>query len=155
MNEHIERMKIELEELQEKIKKGKDFLYKEKDKKESEKILDDNQRINLATQLMYMDSYAECLKKRIEYDKTKENNFYEHKPITADKYAKEYGFKDWEDFKENGDYHVERTEEDMKAWFFEDMSIYDVIDTLEGRKNEEYGNWDYIVDKNLWVYRYL
>ena len=68
MSKHIIRMKIELEELQEKIKKGKDFLNKEKNKKESEKILDNNQRVNLAYQLMQMDGYARILKKRIKYD---------------------------------------------------------------------------------------
>lgn len=68
MSEYIIRMQIELEELQEKIKKEKDFLNKEKNKKESEKILDDNQRVNLAYQLMQMDGYARTLEERIKYD---------------------------------------------------------------------------------------
>lgn len=68
MKEYIVRMKIELEELQEKITKGKNFLNYIKNKSESEKILDDNQRVNLAVQLMYMDNYAECLEERIKYD---------------------------------------------------------------------------------------
>lgn len=155
MSEHIERMKIELEELQEKIKKEKDFLHKEKDKKESEKILDDNQRINLATQLMYMDSYAECLKKRIEYDKTKESNSRDYRITTSDKYAKDYGFKNWEDFEENGDYHIEKTEDDMKVWFLEDFSDLEKIKILEGEKDVNYGCWDYLADKDLWIYKYL
>ena len=102
----------------------------------------------------YMLHYASVLNERIEYDKTKENDSYENKSITSEEYAKKYGFKNWEDFVNNEDYHVEKTEMNMKEWFFEDMSMRDIIDILEGKRSTDYGNWDYISDKDIWIYRY-
>lgn len=166
MSEHIIRMKIELEELQKKIKKGKDFLNKEKNKKESEKILDDNQRVNLAYQLMQMDGYARTLEERIKYDAELKNkkeeisvndnpnikDFYED--MTSDKYAKYYGFKNWEDFEENANYHIEPTLIELKAWFLEDMSIYNIIKILEGKLNSDYNDFVYLTDLDRWIYKY-
>lgn len=67
--EHIERMKKELEELEEKIKKGTEFLKKEN---ENPKFTDNFQRASLEMQLCYMSDYADTLKERIEYDTKKE-----------------------------------------------------------------------------------
>lgn len=151
MSEHIERMELELKELNEKIKKGTEFIEKEI---QNPKFTDEAQRIRLAIQMEYMLNYASVLNERIEYDKTKENNSCENKSITSEEYAKKYGFKNWEDFENNEDYHVEKTEMNMKEWFFEDMPMRDIIDILEGKKNTDYGNWDYISDKDIWIYRY-
>lgn len=151
MSKHIERMELELKELNEKIKKGTEFIEKEI---QNPKFTDEAQRIRLAIQMEYMLNYASVLNERIEYDKLKENNSYENKSITSEKYAKKYGFKDWEDFVNNEDYHVEKTEMNMKEWFFEDMSMRDIIDILEGKRSTDYGNWDYISDKDIWIYRY-
>lgn len=65
---HIERMRTELEELKEKIKKGEDFLNKEF---ENPKFTDETQRHGLHMQLMYMQNYADVLEARIEYDEEK------------------------------------------------------------------------------------
>ena len=151
MSQHIEKMELELKELNEKIEKNLKFLDKEI---QDPKITDEVQRIRLAIQMEYMLHYASVLNERIEYDKTKENDSYENKSITSEEYAKKYGFKNWEDFVNNEDYHVEKTEMNMKEWFFEDMSMRDIIDILEGKRSTDYGNWDYISDKDIWIYRY-
>ena len=65
---HIERMRTELEELKEKIKKGEDFLNKEFEKP---KFTDETQRHGLHMQLMYMHNYADVLEARIGYDEEK------------------------------------------------------------------------------------
>lgn len=65
---HIERMELELKELNEKIEKGTYFL--EKEIKEP-KFTDEVQRIKLACQIEYMIAYANILSERIEYDKQK------------------------------------------------------------------------------------
>lgn len=65
---HIERMRIELEELKEKIKKAEDFFNKELEKP---KFTDEIQRHCLHIQLMYMRNYAGVLEARIEYDEEK------------------------------------------------------------------------------------
>ena len=62
--------------------------------------------------------------------------------------------EEWNKLISNGDVHVERTEMDMKEWFLEDYSLKEVIEILEGRKNTDYGCWDYIEDLDLWVYKY-
>lgn len=151
MSQHIEKMELELKELNEKIEKNLKFLDKEI---QNPKFTDEAQRIRLAIQMEYMLNYASVLNERIEYDKTKENDSYENKSITSEEYAKKYGFKDWKDFENNEDYHVEKTEMNMKEWFFEDMSMRDIIDILEGKRSTDYGNWDYISDKDIWIYRY-
>lgn len=151
MSQHIEKMELELKELNEKIEKNLKFLDKEI---QDPKITDEVQRIRLAIQMEYMLHYASVLNERIEYDKTKENDSYENKSITSEEYAKKYGFKNWEDFVNNEDYHVEKTEMNMKEWFFEDMSMRDIIDILKGKRSTDYGNWDYISDKDIWIYRY-
>lgn len=76
------------------------------------------------------------------------------KGYMSDNYAKDCGFKDWEDFEENGDYHTEKTEDDMKVWFLKDFSDLEKIMILEERMDTDYGRWNYIVDKDLWVYVY-
>jgi hypothetical protein len=65
---HIERMELELKELNEKIEKGCKFLEKEIEKPN---FTDEIQRIKLACQIEYMSNYASILKERIEYDKAK------------------------------------------------------------------------------------
>ena len=62
--------------------------------------------------------------------------------------------EEWNKLISNGDVHVEKTEIDMKEWFLEDYSLREVIEILEGRKNTDYGCWDYIEDLDLWVYKY-
>lgn len=151
MSEHIEKMELELKELDEKIQKGREFLEKEI---QNPKFTDEVQRIRLAIQMEYMLNYACVLNERIEYDKSKENDSSDYRTTTSDKYAKDCEFKDWEDFEENGDYHTEKTEDDMKIWFLEDFSDLEKIMILEGRKDVNYGNWDYISDKDIWIYRY-
>lgn len=64
--EHIERMKIELNELKEKIKKTDLFLMKEIDEPNK---LNDSQKIMLGIQISYMIDYARILEERIKYDK--------------------------------------------------------------------------------------
>lgn len=65
---HIERMELELKELNERIGKGTEFLDKEIEKPN---FTDETQRIMLACQIKYMEDYALVLKERIEYDKQK------------------------------------------------------------------------------------
>lgn len=65
---HIERMQIELEELQEKIMKANEFVKKEI---EQPKFTDEKQRIALCCQISYMSCYATVLQERIDYDKKK------------------------------------------------------------------------------------
>lgn len=69
MGEHIERMKVELKELEEKIEKLTVFLDKEC---ENPKVTDRYQRTLLGRQLDYMEDYKDILQSRIEYD-TKKN----------------------------------------------------------------------------------
>lgn len=76
------------------------------------------------------------------------------KGYVSDNFAQDYGFKDWEDFKKNGSYHIEETEDDMKVWFLEDFSDLEKIMILEERMDTDYGVWDYIEDKDIWVYLY-
>lgn len=65
---HIERMEMELKELNEKIEKGTVFL--EKEIKEP-KFTDEIQRVKLACQIEHMTAYANVLLERIKYDKNK------------------------------------------------------------------------------------
>lgn len=69
MGEHIERMKVELKELQEKIGKLENFLNKEREQKQ---FTNEDQRFLLGMQLTYMQRYKDILEARIEYD-TKKN----------------------------------------------------------------------------------
>lgn len=66
--EHIERMKVELQELEEKIEKLEIFLEKEE---QEPKFTDEIQRILLVNQKECMKSYARILKHRINYDTLK------------------------------------------------------------------------------------
>lgn len=66
--EHIERMKVELKELEDKIEKLDSFLEKEK---VDPKFTDEIQRILLENQKENMKSYARVLKHRINYDTLK------------------------------------------------------------------------------------
>ncbi len=68
--EHVERMKVELKELEQKITKGAEFLEKEI---ESPKFTDNFQRVALGIQLSHMQNYASVLKDRIDYDTEKAN----------------------------------------------------------------------------------
>lgn len=63
---HIERMELELSELNEKIEKADLFLTKEIDEPNK---LNDAQKIMLGIQISYMIDYASILKERINYDK--------------------------------------------------------------------------------------
>ena len=65
---HIERMEIELRELNEKIEKGTVFLEREI---KEHKFTDEIQRIKLACQIEHMTAYANVLSERIKYDKKK------------------------------------------------------------------------------------
>lgn len=66
--EHIKRLEVELQELEEKIEKLEVFLAKET---KEPKFTDEEQRINLHLQKNYMKNYAEILKCRIHYDTLK------------------------------------------------------------------------------------
>ncbi len=63
---HIERMELELKELNEKIEKATKFLEEEI---ENPNKTNEIQRIKLACQIEHMISYAYTLKERIDYDK--------------------------------------------------------------------------------------
>lgn len=67
---HIDRMKEELRELEEKYKKENIFLASEQMKITSSNpsMLNDSQRLMLEEQLKYMKLYIEVLKRRIQYD---------------------------------------------------------------------------------------
>ncbi|MGL6024784.1 MAG: crAss001_48 related protein [Cetobacterium sp.] len=65
---HIERMELELNELNEKIEKGSSFLKNENSKP---KFLNSAQIMLLDKQLYHMVQYSETLKDRIEYDSNK------------------------------------------------------------------------------------
>lgn len=67
---HIERMDLELEELNDKIVKGQDFLDKEK---KEPKFTDETQRFFLSEQLICMVGYRETLRDRIKYDLSKQH----------------------------------------------------------------------------------
>lgn len=67
--EHIERMKKELLELEERFEKLNDFLESQIENPESK--IDEVQKIYLGMQLTHMNSYIEVLKMRIEYDTEK------------------------------------------------------------------------------------
>ena len=68
--DHIMRMITELNELDLKLYKGKEFLNSEK---RCSKFLDETQLINLAIQIEHMERYAEVLQERIKYDSKKIN----------------------------------------------------------------------------------
>lgn len=86
-------------------------------------------------------------------EKTKEND-EQVKGITTEDFLKEYGFETLEKALEDGDIHVERTEQDMKLWFLDDLSTSEVLDILEGKVNTNYDTWEYLKDRNLWVFVY-
>lgn len=62
---YIDRMKIEYEELQEKMDKLRDFL------EEGRNLINDSEYIQMEEQLDAMDVYARDLRRRIEYAKLK------------------------------------------------------------------------------------
>lgn len=70
MKPHIERMNKELEDLKEKIDKGYAFLNSEN----VNDILDGQQKLLLAQQLIAMEEYHSILSSRIEYDTKKETS---------------------------------------------------------------------------------
>lgn len=78
--EHIKRMEVELQELENKIEKLTVFLEKENEKP---KYTDDIQRILLENQKEHMKSYARILKHRIHYDTLKAHGEIEEKPCYA------------------------------------------------------------------------
>ena len=78
--EHIKRMEVELQELEEKIEKLEIFLKKET---KEPKFTDEEQRINLHLQKSYMRKYAEILSCRIHYDTLKAHGEIEEKPCYA------------------------------------------------------------------------
>lgn len=62
---YVERMLRESEDLAGKIRRAKKVIEKEPHR------LDKTQKMLLAEQIKYMQSYAECLAERIEYEKNK------------------------------------------------------------------------------------
>lgn len=66
--EHIKRMKVELQELEDKIEKLRIFLDKET---KEHKFTDEEQRTLLELQKGHMESYASILRQRIYYDTLK------------------------------------------------------------------------------------
>lgn len=65
---YLDRMNIELEEIQEKINKAEEFLLKED---REPKFLDEKQKELLELQVSHMKHYYSVLKQRIEYDSNK------------------------------------------------------------------------------------
>lgn len=68
MKPHIERMNKELEDLNEKLEKGYSFLNSEN----VNNIIDSQQKLLLAQQLIVMEEYSDILSQRIKYDLEKE-----------------------------------------------------------------------------------
>nr|WP_293991360.1 hypothetical protein [uncultured Fusobacterium sp.] len=59
-----------------------------------------------------------------------------------------------EELIKKGEVHIEKKEIDMKVWFLEDFSLEEVIEILEEKISSNYKMWDYIEDKEIWIYRY-
>ncbi|MSS61443.1 hypothetical protein [Fusobacterium sp. FSA-380-WT-2B] len=59
-----------------------------------------------------------------------------------------------EELIKKGKVHIEKKEIEMKVWFLEDFSLDEIIDILEERISSNYKMWDYIEDKEIWIYRY-
>lgn len=59
-----------------------------------------------------------------------------------------------EELIKKGEVHIEKKEIDMKIWFLEDFSLEEVIEILEEKISSNYKMWDYIEDKEIWIYRY-
>lgn len=68
--EHILRMELELQELEERKEKLITFYEREKEKP---KFTNETQRIYLAIQYEHMDNYSKILRERIEYEKELHN----------------------------------------------------------------------------------
>lgn len=81
--EHIKRMEVELQELEEKIEKLTVFL--EKEKKEP-KFTDEEHRTLLKLQKGHMEDYASVLKQRIYYDTLKAHGEIETPCSTSENY---------------------------------------------------------------------
>lgn len=75
MKPHIERMNKELEGLKEKLEKGYSFLNSEN----VNNIIDSQQKLLLAQQLIVMEEYSDILSQRIKYDLEKEKTNEESK----------------------------------------------------------------------------
>ena len=75
MKPHIERMNKELEDLKEKLEKGYSFLNSEN----VNNIIDSQQKLLLAQQLIVMEEYSDILSQRIKYDLEKEKTNEESK----------------------------------------------------------------------------
>lgn len=75
MKPHIERMNKELEDLNEKLEKGYSFLNSEN----VNNIIDSQQKLLLAQQLIVMEEYSDILSQRIKYDLEKEKTNEESK----------------------------------------------------------------------------
>lgn len=59
-----------------------------------------------------------------------------------------------EELIKKGEVHIEKKEIDMKVWFLEDFSLEEVIEIVEEKISSNYKMWDYIEDKEIWIYRY-
>lgn len=59
-----------------------------------------------------------------------------------------------EELIKKGDVHIEKKEINMKIWFLEDFSLEEVIEIVEEKISSNYKMWDYIEDKEIWIYRY-
>lgn len=74
--------------------------------------------------------------------------------MTKKEWLMGHNYNSLEEAEENGYIHIAETEKEMKIWFLEDMSISEIIDTMEGNIQSGYGTWDYLEDINKYVYVY-
>lgn len=52
------------------------------------------------------------------------------------------------------DCHIEKTEDDMIDWFLDNYQPSMIVKIVKGEINTNYGNWQYIEDKDIWIYEY-
>lgn len=62
--------------------------------------------------------------------------------------------KTFEEYINELDCHIEKTEDDMIDWFLEDYQPSIIVKIVEGKISTNYGNWEYIEDKDIWIYCY-
>lgn len=94
------------------------------------------------------------MEEMLGYIETKNNKELVEEGITTEEFLKEYGFETLEKALTDGDIHVEKTEQDMKLWFLEDIQTGEILDILEGKQNTNYDTWEYLIDRDLWVFVY-
>lgn len=74
--------------------------------------------------------------------------------MTEKEWLEKHDYNSLEEAENEGCIHISKTEKEMKIWFLEDMSLSEVIDTIEGNIQSGYGTWDYLEDINKYVYIY-